>query len=91
MAMSQSGRAPVCTLGCGEAGMIKNNNRIMDIAIRMRGLWLLGDAKLKKKGQDRNPAPFLNPISYEKPSSIIQLLCRNTRQDPGVKNIALLK
>jgi len=21
----------------------------------------------KQKGQDKNPAPFLNPISYEKP------------------------
>jgi hypothetical protein len=25
-------------------------------------------AKAKKKGQDKNPAPFLNPISYEKPN-----------------------
>jgi hypothetical protein len=33
-------------------------------------------SKLKKKGQDRNPAPFLNPISYEKPNSIRQVTCR---------------
>jgi hypothetical protein len=32
--------------------------------------------KLKKKGQDRNPAPFLNPISYEKPNRIRQAACR---------------
>jgi len=32
--------------------------------------------KLKKKGQDKNPAPFLNPISYEKPNRIRQAACR---------------
>jgi hypothetical protein len=40
---------------------------------------LLGDAKVKKKGQDRNPAPFLNPISYEKPKCIRQGTCRKVR------------
>ena len=84
MAMSQSGRAPVWTFGCGKAGRVKNNNRIMDIAIRMRGLWLLGDAKLKKKGQDRNPAPFLNPISYEKPKCIRQGTCRMAADRAGM-------
>jgi hypothetical protein len=38
-----------------------------------------------KKGQDRNPAPFLNPISYEKPKYIRQPACRKACQDPGVK------
>jgi hypothetical protein len=40
----------------------------MENAIRMRSN-RLRFSKLKKKGQDKNPAPFLNPISYEKPNT----------------------
>jgi hypothetical protein len=41
-----------------------------------------------KKGQDRNPAPSLNPISYEKPKCIIQFACQlqNTLR-PGSGNV----
>jgi hypothetical protein len=59
-----------------------------DNAIRIR---IIGWHKVKKKGQDRNPAPFLNPISYEKPSMLIQPPCRNPCQDPGVQKTFLPK
>ncbi|HTI09604.1 MAG TPA: hypothetical protein VL832_13635 [Puia sp.] len=39
-----------------------------------------------KKGQDRNPAPFLNPISYEKPNRIAQAACRKLFPVFFVKN-----
>jgi hypothetical protein len=38
-----------------------------------------------KKGQDRNPAPFLNPISYEKPSMLRQAACRKGMSKTGAK------
>jgi hypothetical protein len=45
----------------------------------------------KKKGQDKNPAPFLNPISYEKPNIYRQGACREGgRETPGSKNIFTL-
>ena len=32
---------------------------------------------LKQKGQDRNPARVLNPISYEKPIRVCLLACQS--------------
>src|ERR1700733_4411335 len=65
---------PVITLGKADAGRTRNRHRIKENAYRMKGF--IRFPKLKKKGQDRNPAPFLNPISYEKPNSIRQATCR---------------
>jgi hypothetical protein len=87
MGISQKGKAPVWTLGWGNAGRQNTNKRIVDSAIRMQGLWLLANAKLKKKGQDRNPAPFLNPISYEKPKCIRQCTCRKEVRRVGIMEL----
>jgi hypothetical protein len=42
----------------------------------------------RKKGQDRNPAPFLNPISYEKPKYIRQSTCRTGVWEMRLKKIS---
>ncbi len=87
MGISQTGKAPVWTLGWGNADRQNTNKRIVDSAIRMQGLWLMANAKLKKKGQDRNPAPFLNPISYEKPKCIRQCTCRKETRRAGMMKL----
>jgi hypothetical protein len=48
-------------------------------------------SKLKKKGQDRNPAPFLNPISYEKPNRVRQGMCRKSGWEAGKLKEFLLR
>jgi hypothetical protein len=52
--------------------LVRNKDRIKDSEIRMTGFRVrlsnIRKDRSKKKGQDKNPAPFLNPISYEKPN-----------------------
>jgi hypothetical protein len=86
------GRGLVRTFGRACSLGVSKRARMMDNAMRIRQdtnneedlppPW--GRQKTKKKGQDKNPAPFLNPISYEKPNIYRQGACRKGWRDPGV-------